>query len=82
MAVERRITEEYMCHYLRFCQNCNGKVVEDGRKVSLHRFPADQKITSALEKVRPLAAYFGSMSQTLLLLAARDTLTTGLQKCL
>ena len=67
IAVERRIRKEYMCHYLRFCQNYNGKVVEDGRKVSLHRFPADQ-ITSALEKVRLWAAYSASSK---LLLAAR-----------
>ena len=50
-----------------------------GKKFSLHRFSADQKIASSWKKM-----HFGTSYSThnKLLLVARHILTTGLQKCL
>ena len=48
--VESRIGKQYKCQYCCSCKNYCGKGMEDGKKVSLHRFLADQKITSTLKK--------------------------------
>ena len=53
--------------------------MEGGKKVSLRRFLADQKIASSKKKMRFGASY--SMSNKLLLIA-RHIMTMGLQKCL
>ena len=53
--------------------------MEGGKKVSLRRFLADQKIASSWKKMRFGASY--SISNKLLLVA-RHILPTGLQKCL
>ena len=44
--VEPRITKWYKCQYCCSCKNYRGKGMEGGKKVSLHRFLADQKIAS------------------------------------
>ena len=79
MEVEPRIEKQYKCHHCCSCKNYWGKGMEGGKKVSLRRFLADQKIASSLKKMRFGASY--SMSSKLLLVA-RHILTTGLQKCL
>ena len=43
MEDEPRIARQFKYHYCCVCKNFRGKVVEDGRKVSLHRFPADRE---------------------------------------
>ena len=53
--------------------------MEGGKKVSLRRYLADQKIASASKKMRFGASYSTSNK---LLLIARHIMTTGLQKCL
>ena len=54
--------------------------MEGGKKVTLRRFLADQKITSSVvEKMRFGASYSTSNK---LLLIARQIMTTGLKKCL
>ena len=50
-----------------------------GKKVSLRRFLADQKIESSWKKMR-FGASYGTSNK--LLLVARHILTTGLQKCI
>ena len=52
--------------------------MEDGKKVCLHLFLADQKIAGLWKK------HFGASYSTSnkLLLVAKHILTTGLQKCL
>ena len=57
--------------------------MDDGGKVSLHRFQADQKTASACKKksVLLLFLFFAACSTSnSFLLVARHTLTTGLQK--
>ena len=59
--------------------------VEGGKKVSLRRFLADQKIASSKKKKKKKKKKgFGASYSTSnkLLLVARHILTTGLQKCL
>ena len=50
MEVEPRIAKQYKCHHCHSCKNYQGKGIEGGKKVSLHRFLADQKITSLWER--------------------------------
>ena len=45
--VEPRIAKQYKCQYCCSCKNYRGKGMEGGKKVSLHRFLADQKIASS-----------------------------------
>ena len=47
MEAEPRIAKQYKCHHCCSCKNCQGKAMEGGKKVSLHRFLADQNITSS-----------------------------------
>ena len=55
-------------------------MTDDGGKVSLHRFQADQKIASACEKnVFCCCCFAASSTSNKFLLVARHTLTTGLQ---
>ena len=44
--VEPRIAKQYKCQYCCSCKNYRGKGMEDGKKVSLLRFLAGQKIAS------------------------------------
>ena len=46
MEVEPRIAKQYKCQHCCSCKHYWGKGMEDGRKMSLHRFLADQKIAS------------------------------------
>ena len=46
MEIKPRIAKQYKCSCS--CKNYQGKGMEDGKKVSLHRFLAGQKITSSL----------------------------------
>ena len=46
MEVEPRIAKQYKCQHCCSCKNYRGKGMEGGRKVSLHRFLADQNIAS------------------------------------
>ena len=48
MEDEPRIARQFKYHYCCVCKNFRGKVVEDGRKVSLHRFPADRECVETL----------------------------------
>ena len=45
--VEPRIAKLYKCKYCCSCKNYCGKGMEGGKKVSLRRFLADQKIASS-----------------------------------
>ena len=45
--VETRIAKQYKCQYCCSCKNYRGKGMEGENKVFLHRFLADQKITSS-----------------------------------
>ena len=45
--VEPRIAKQYKCQYCGSCKNYRGKGMEGGKKVSLRRFLADQKIASS-----------------------------------
>ena len=46
--VKPRIAKQYKCHYCCFCME--GKCDRGWKKVSLHCFPADQKVTHAWKK--------------------------------
>ena len=50
MEVEHRIVKQYYCHHCCCCKNYRGKEMEGGKKVSLHRFSADQKIAISWKK--------------------------------
>ena len=50
MEAEPRIAKQYKCQHCCSCKNCQGKAMEGGKKVSLHRFLADQKIASSWKK--------------------------------
>ena len=41
MEVEPRIAKQYKCCYCCTSQNGRGKVMDDGKKVSLHSFSAE-----------------------------------------
>ena len=45
--VEPRVAKQYKCRYCCSCKNYRGKGMEGGKKVSLGRFLADQKIASS-----------------------------------
>ena len=45
--VEPRIAKQYKCQYCCSCKNYRGKGMEGGKKGSLRRFVADQKIASS-----------------------------------
>ena len=49
--VESRIAKQYKWQYCCSCKNYCGKGVEGGKKVSLRRFLADQKIASSWKKI-------------------------------
>ena len=78
MEVEPRTAKQRKCHYCCICKKYRGKVIENGEKMSLHNFGADQNIASSWKKCIFLASYCTSNN---LLLVARHILTTGLQKC-
>ena len=80
MEGEPRIAKQYKCHHCCSCKNYRGKGMEGGKKVSLRRFVADQKIASSLKKKKRFGASYSMSSK--LLLVARHILTTGLHKCL
>ena len=80
MEVEPRIAKVYKCHHCCSCKNYRGKGMEGGKKVSLHRFLADQKIAISWNKYFCFGA--SSRMSNKLWLVARHILTTGLQKCL
>ena len=73
--IESRIMKQYKCQYCCSLKKYCGKGMEDGKKVSLHRFVADQKIAS-------LCSGASCSTSNKLLLTARHILTTGLKKCL
>ena len=51
MEVEPRIAKQFKCHHCCSCKNYRGKGMEGGgKKVSLRRFLADQKIASLWKK--------------------------------
>ena len=70
MEVEPRIAKQYKCHHCCSCKNCRGKGMEGGKKVSLRRFLADQKIANSWKKMRFGASY--STSNKLLLISHYD----------
>ena len=45
--VEPRIAKQYKCQYCCSCKNFRGKGKQGGKKASLHRFLADQNITTS-----------------------------------
>ena len=45
--IEPRIAKQYKCQYCCSRKNYRGKGMEGGKKVSLRRFLADQKIASS-----------------------------------
>ena len=47
MEVEPRTAKQYKCQCCCSCENYRGKGMEGGKKVSLRRFGADQKIASS-----------------------------------
>ena len=47
MEVEPRVAKQYKCQHCCSCKNYRGEGMEGGKKVSLHRFLADQKIASS-----------------------------------
>ena len=47
MEAEPRIAKQYKCYHCCSCKNYWGKGMEGGKKMSLHRFSADQKIVSS-----------------------------------
>ena len=51
MEVEPVIAKQYKCHHCCSSKNYRGKGMEGGRKVSLRRFLADQKIASSWKKI-------------------------------
>ena len=50
MEVEPRVAKQYKCQHCCSCKNYRGEGMEGGKKVSLHRFLADQKIASSWKK--------------------------------
>ena len=50
MEVESRIVKEYKCHHCCSWKNYQRKGMDDGNKVSLSHFLADQKIVSSWKK--------------------------------
>ena len=79
MEVEPRIAKPYKLHHCCSCRNYRGKGMECGKKVSLPRFLADQKIAISWKKMR-FGAYYSTSNK--LLLVARHILTTSLQNIL
>ena len=75
MEVEPRIAKQYKCHHRCSCKNYRGKGME-GEKKSVFGGPEDHEF---MEKMRFGASYSTSNK---LLLIARHSMTTGLQKCL
>ena len=65
---EPRTAKLYKCYYRCVCKNYKGKVMEDGKKVSLHHFSAGQKIVSAWRKKMLFGASY-SMSKKFFLVA-------------
>ena len=57
--VEPRIAKQYKCHHWFSCKNYRAKAMEGGKKVSLSRFLADQKIASSLKKREKKKAFWG-----------------------
>ena len=53
MEVEPRIAKQYKCHHCCSCKNYRGEGMEGRKKVSLHRFFADQKIVISWKKCIP-----------------------------
>ena len=47
MEVEPGTAKQYKCHHCCSCKNYREKVMEGGRKVSLRRFLADEKIANS-----------------------------------
>ena len=81
MEVEPRTAKRYECHYSCVCKNYragNGDA-DWGKKSVFASFPSWPEDQEFVEKMRFLAAYIMSNK---FLLAARHTLTIGLQKCL
>ena len=78
MEIELRITKQYKCQHCCSCKNYRGKGLEGGKSVfaSFWGWPEDCEF---MEKM-----CFGASYSTCnkLLLVARHSLTTGLQKCL
>ena len=50
MQAEPRIVKQYICHCCCTCKNYRGKVAQDEKKVALHRFSADRKISNLWKK--------------------------------
>ena len=75
---EPKIAKQYKCHHCCSCKNYRGKGMEGGKKVSLRRFLADEKIASLWKK----CILGHPITSNKLLLVARYILTMGLQKCL
>ena len=46
MEVEPKTAKQYKCHHCCSCKKYQGKGMEGGKKVSLHRFSANQKVAS------------------------------------
>ena len=80
MEVEPRIAKQYKYHHCCSCKNYRGKGMEGGKKVSLHRFSADQKIASSWGGKMHFGAFYSTSNK--FLLVARHILTTDLKKCL
>ena len=72
MEAEPRIAKQYKCHHCCSCKNYLGKGMEGGKKVSLRRFLADQKIAISWGEKKRLGASYSTTH------SARNILTTGL----
>ena len=83
MEAEPRIAKQYKCHHCRICKNYQGKGMERGKKASLHRFFAEQKIASSWgEKIvlgHPMAraTNYCLLPDTLWLRASKNAFKVG-----
>ena len=80
--VEPRIAKQYKCQYCCSCKNYREKGMEGGKKVSLRRFLADQKIASSYKKYvlgHPIAraTSYCLLPDTLLLRASKNAFKVG-----
>ena len=83
--VEPRIAKQYKCQYCCNCKKYCGKVMEDGKKVSLHHFLADQKIASSWKKCilgHPIAraTSYCLLPDTLRLRVSKNAVKVGSEK--
>ena len=85
MEAEPRIAKQYKCRHCCSCKYYRGKGMEGGKKVSLHRFLADQKIVISWKKYilgHPIvwATSYCLLPDTFWLQASKNLLKLAVQK--